>query len=197
MSVPHRPPIARPLGSVATERLHLRPVAAGDAGALGPVFAKPEVWRYPFGRGFSAEETAAFVEHQAAAWAADGLGVWVVVVRGTGEVIGYAGLSVPTFLPEILPAVEVGWRLDPAHWGRGYATEAARAALDEAFSTLGLASVCSIPQAENLASVRVAERLGLRLVRPVAVPASDRRGGLAALLYETTAEEWRSARSAG
>ncbi|MGH9090213.1 MAG: GNAT family N-acetyltransferase [Acidimicrobiales bacterium] len=197
MSAPRHPPIARPLGSVTTERLHLRPVAAGDAPALRPVFAKPEVWQYPFGRGFRPEETAAFVEHEAAAWAADGFGVWVVVVRETGEVIGYAGLSVPTFLPEVLPAVEVGWRLDPGHWGHGYATEAARAALDEAFSTLGLASVCCIPQAENLASVRVAERLGLRLVRPVAIPGSDRRGGLAALLYETTAEEWRSVRRAG
>ena len=70
--------------------------------------------------------------------------------------------------------------------GNGYATEAATAALDEAFDALDLPAVCSIPQAENPASVRVAERLGLQLIRPVVIPATDRRRQVDALLYEST-----------
>jgi RimJ/RimL family protein N-acetyltransferase len=125
-------------------------------------------------------------------WAELNFGLWIVRTRTDDRVIGYAGLSVPTFLPEILPAVEVGWRLSPSAWGRGYATEAATAALDEAFSTLGLESVCSLPQSDNEASWRVCERLGLTKVREVALPATDRRSGVTALLYETSRDEWRT-----
>jgi len=76
--------------------------------------------------------------------------------------LGFAGLAVPSFLPEMMPAVEVGWRLARDGWGRGLATEAARAALDEAFGPLGLASVISIIAEGNERSVRVADKLGMR-----------------------------------
>ena len=115
-----------------------------------------------------------------------------MVERSTDRVIGYAGLSVPTFLPEILPAVEVGWRFDPDVWGNGYATEAARAALAQAFTTLGLPTVCSVPQAENTASVRVAERIGMHQERIATIPANDRRGELLGALFWLTADEWRA-----
>ncbi len=55
----------------------------------------------------------------------------------------------PTFLPEVLPAVEVGWRLDPQVWGKGYATEGARAALQSGFEVLRLEEIVSLPQSEN------------------------------------------------
>jgi RimJ/RimL family protein N-acetyltransferase len=105
-------------------------------------------------------------------------------------VVGYVGLSVPIFLPEVLPAVEVGWRFDPGVWGRGYATEGARAALAEAFTTLGLDEVCSVPQSDNPASSRVCERLGMRFEREVVIPATSRRGVLTGLLYEMSRSEW-------
>ncbi len=79
----------------------------------------------------------------------------------------------------------------PTVWGRGYATEAATAALDQAFATLGLDQVCSLPQAANPASVRVAERLGLRAVRTLTIPATERRGAVEAVLFSVTAAEWR------
>jgi RimJ/RimL family protein N-acetyltransferase len=109
-------------------------------------------------------------------------------------VIGYVGLSVPTFLPEILPAVEVGWRLDPGAWGRGFATEGASAALEQAFTTLGLQQVCSIPETENIASIRVEERLGMQLERNVVLPATVRRGKVEALLYVMMADDWSTRR---
>lgn len=186
---PDHPPVAAPLGDVTTERLTLRRFRAADAEALAPVFAEPAVWRYPYGRGLTAEETATFVEKRVAGWDAQGFDLWVAEERATGRVIGFVGLSVPRFLPEVLPAVEVGWRLHPDVWGRGYATEGATAALDEAFTTLGLDEVVSIIEPVNTASVRVAERLGMEVVRPVTVPSTPERGELTELLFRRRAAD--------
>lgn len=188
------PPIAGPMGDVLTERLELRRFQDGDVDRLAPVFAKVEVWRFPYGRPFTRDETEAFVERQSAAWDAAGFGLWVVIERETARVVGYAGLSVPTFLPAILPAVEVGWRLDPDVWGRGYATEAAAAALDQGFDTLGLDEIVSIPQVDNPASVKVAERLGMRHLRDAVIPANDQRGEVTGAIFTISALEWRAGR---
>jgi RimJ/RimL family protein N-acetyltransferase len=195
MTPPVHPPVARPLGDATTDRLHLRRMRADDVDALAPVFAKDAVWRFPYGRGFTRAETKAFVDAQVRDWDECGFACWVASERQGGRVVGFVGLSVPRFLPEILPAVEVGWRFDPDVWGRGYATEGATAALDEAFGTLGLQQVCSVPQADNPPSVRVAERLGMRLARTVTVPANERRGALVGALFEVTAAEWRARRA--
>ncbi len=182
------PLIAAPLPDVQTARLDLRRFDADDLDELAAVFAHAEVWQFPFGRGFTRNETEDFLDQQIAEWNALGFGCWVARTMEDGRIIGYLGLSVPTFLPEILPAVEVGWRLAPAAWGKGYATEGATAALNQAFTTLGLERVCSVPQASNPASARVAERLGMTLLREVAIAANERRGDVRGLLYETTRE---------
>lgn len=184
------PRLAAPLGDVSTERLLLRRFALDDLDALAAVFAKIEVWQFPFGRAFTRAETQGFLETQVAHWDTCGVGCWLVVERANDRVIGYAGLSVPTFLPEVLPALEVGWRFDPEVWGRGFATEAARAALTEAFTTLGLDEVCSIPQSDNGASVRVAERIGMHRERIVTIPANERFGPVSAVLFGITAADW-------
>jgi len=146
------------------------------------VFANPEVWQFPYGRAFDREETRVFLDMQMAEWGECGFGCWVAVHRAERRIIGYLGLSVPMFLPEILPAVEVGWRFDPGYWGQGLATEGARAALREGFTTLGLEEITSVPQADNPPSARVCERLAMTLDRVVSIPANDRRGELEALL---------------
>jgi RimJ/RimL family protein N-acetyltransferase len=184
------PPIAAPLGEVETDRLRLRRFRADDLDALAVVFAKPDVWWYPYRRAFARDETRRFLADQMGEWDECGFGCWLAVEKATAQVVGYVGLSVPTFLPEILPAVEVGWRFDPAVWGRGYATEGATAALDEGFSTLGLDRICSVPQSDNPASVRVAERLGMRRAGTVAIPPTDRRGAVEGALYEITRDAW-------
>lgn len=185
-----RPAIRAPLREVKTERLELRRFRPDDLDALAAIFAKREVWEYPYGRGLDRRETRTFLEGQLEEWEASGLGLWIAALRETGRIVGYVGLSVPVFLPEILPALEVGWRFDPDAWGQGYASEGARAALREAFTSLGLEDVCSVPQAINPASSRVCERIGMRLEREVTIPANERRGALAGLLYRMTRQEW-------
>ncbi len=159
---------------------------------LVPVFAKEEVWRFPFGRGLTRVETENFVSSWTEHWQILGFGLWLVTERENASTIGYAGLSVPTFLPEVLPAVEVGWRLDPLAWGFGYAAEAAEAALGGTFGVLRLEEVISLPQVDNPASVRVAERIGMRLHRTATVPPTDNRGPVEVAVMVMTNREWCS-----
>ena len=187
------PPIRASLGPVTTERLDLRRFDEDDLDELAAVFAKPEVWQFPYGRAFSRTETAAFLENQIAEWDECGFGCWVAFHRQDQRIIGYVGLSVPMFLPEILPAVEVGWRFDPAYWGQGYATEGARAALEGGFTTLGLDEITSIPQVGNASSSRVCEHLDMTLDRVVSISATARRGEVEGLLYRLTRDHWSSA----
>ena len=184
------PPIAVPLGPVETERMHLRAFEPSDLAGLASVFAHPEVWQFPYGRAFTRDETATFLDAQMAEWAQHGFGCWIALDKSTGRATGYVGLSVPMFLPEILPAVEVGWRCEPAAWGRGLATEGATAALREGFDTLRLTEICSLPQDVNPPSFRVCERLGMTYQRTVECPPTDRRGAVAARMYTMTIAQW-------
>jgi RimJ/RimL family protein N-acetyltransferase len=188
------PPISQPLGSVTTERMHLRPFTRNDRDAIAVVFAKPKVWRFPYGRGLTREESDAVVEAMAAGWERFGFGCWVAELLPDNRIIGYVGLSVPQFLPEILPAVEVGWRLDPDYWGQGLATEGANVALREGFVTMGLREICSLPQSDNPRSSRVCERIGMSFDRVVVCPATDRRGAVEAKMYTLASEAWESRR---
>lgn len=93
-----------------------------------------------------------------------------MIVKETGEYAGWVMLAEPLFLPEVLPAVEIGWRLRREHWGQGYATEAARALLDYGLTEAGLDCVLSIRHIPNIASRRVMEKLGLRHEFDTVVP---------------------------
>lgn len=184
------PALAAPLPDVSTDRLILRRFRQGDGELLTPVFAKPEFWEFPYGRGFARDETEEFVSAQIAEWDKFQLGCWVAIDQTTGRAVGYLGLSVPHFLPEALPSVEVGWRLDPDFWGRGYATEGASAALDAAFGSLGLDRVCSAPQAENPRSIAVCERLGMQFGKAAVAQGNAKRGPVAVHLYWISRSQW-------
>jgi RimJ/RimL family protein N-acetyltransferase len=97
------PLVAAPLGSVTTSRLDLRAFAPSDLDELADVFSHREVWEFPFGRAFTSEETRAFLDAQLDEWRECGFGCWVARTLVDGRLIGYLGLSVPTFLPEVLP----------------------------------------------------------------------------------------------
>ena len=91
-----------------------------------------------------------------------GFGLWAIEVAGVAPFVGFAGLAVPEFTAHFTPCVEVGWRLAFEHWGRGYATEAARLALGYGFSTFAFSEVVSFTSATNHRSRAVMERLGMR-----------------------------------
>jgi RimJ/RimL family protein N-acetyltransferase len=91
-----------------------------------------------------------------------GFGFWAVEAPGVAPFLGFVGLSVPSFEAPFTPCVEIGWRLAFEHWGRGFATEAARAAVRFGFDELGLDEIVSFTVPDNLRSRAVMERLGMR-----------------------------------
>lgn len=93
---------------------------------------------------------------------ARGFGLWALEIPGVAPFAGFVGLSVPTFEAPFTPCVEIGWRLAAAQWGKGYASEAARAVLDHAWAVLGLDEVVSFTTIGNTRSRAVMARLGMR-----------------------------------
>jgi RimJ/RimL family protein N-acetyltransferase len=149
--------------TLTTERLVLRPFDRGDLDDLVEIHAEPSFWWYPLRGPMSPEQTALFLDRVMQRYENDGFGVEALVERESGRLIGWAGLAVPHFLPQILPAVEVGWRLAGPYRGRGLATEAGAAAVDFGFGEAGLERIVSIYETENERSGLVMERLGFTL----------------------------------
>ncbi|GAA3145406.1 GNAT family N-acetyltransferase [Planomonospora alba] len=143
-----------------TARLLLRPWRASDLEPFAELNADPEVMEH-FPAPLSREESDAFATATAEAIVRQGWGRWALEVSATGEFIGFTGLHRPAFEAHFTPAVEVAWRLGRRSWGKGYATEAAAAALDFAFDRLGLDEVVSFTATTNLRSRAVMERLGM------------------------------------
>jgi RimJ/RimL family protein N-acetyltransferase len=156
---------------VETARLTLRRWQTRDQDALARMYADPQVMRY-IGNGQvrSRTETRAAIERMEQHWTEHGFGLWAAVLKDSGELIGRIGLATPTFLPEVLPATEVGFLVGRPHWGRGLATEGARASLAYAFDRLGLDRVIGIYFPENVSSGRVMEKLGMRRERDTIHP---------------------------
>ncbi len=149
------------MAEIRTPRLLLRPWRDADLPAYAALNADAEVRRWFPGiltRRESDAQAARLQEHIAA----HGFGLWAVEVPGVAAFIGFVGLQHVTFAAPFTPAVETGWRLAREHWGRGYATEAARAALAHGFGPLALPEVVAFAVLGNMASRRVMERVGMR-----------------------------------
>jgi RimJ/RimL family protein N-acetyltransferase len=147
-----------------TERLRLRQWRAADRDGFAAMSADPEVMRY-YPAVLSREAADRMVDTWSAELAARGWSNWAVALRDTDEFIGSVGITVPRRSLPFMPCVEVGWRLARAHWKRGYATEAARAALRLGFDTLQLEEIVSFTALVNAPSRAVMERLGMRDAR--------------------------------
>ena len=144
---------------INTPRLILRPWRDADDDAFAAMFDDPAVME--FLPAATRAEIDAFIVRIKAHFAEHGFGWWAVEVPGVAPFIGYVGLSIPRFDAHFTPAVEVGWRLASAHWGWGYATEGAHAALGAGFTQLGLDEIVSFTVPANARSWRVMERIGM------------------------------------
>ncbi|HEX4499445.1 MAG TPA: GNAT family N-acetyltransferase [Thermoanaerobaculia bacterium] len=141
-----------------TERLRLRPFRLSDFDDYAAMCGDPEVSRYLTVR-FSREQSWRHLAFLVGHCELLGYGMWAVEEKESGEFVGRIGFADP----DGWPGCELAWALARRWWGRGYATEGARAALDYAFTVLGKERVISLIVAENQASIRVAERLGERV----------------------------------
>jgi ribosomal-protein-alanine N-acetyltransferase len=154
-----QPRLACP-NELRTERLILRRWRESDREPFARLNADPELMRYMI-RALTCAESDAFVERIEREFEEQGYGLWAVEVPGETPLIGFVGLHRQTFPAHFTPAVEVGWRLDRPYWGRGYATEAARAALRDGFERVGLTEIVSMTTPANIRSIAVMERLGM------------------------------------
>jgi len=143
-----------------TERLTLRRWRDADRAPFAQMNADPRVMEF-FPAPLSREESDALITRIEAGFDRHGFGLWALEVRETGQLIGFTGLAPPEFEAHFTPAVEVGWRLAAPAWGRGYATEAARAAIAFGFERAGLEEIVSMTSALNERSRAVMERLGM------------------------------------
>jgi RimJ/RimL family protein N-acetyltransferase len=181
---------------IRTERLLLRGFRDADREPFAAINASPVVMEH-FPAPLDRDGSDAFVDRIDACWSERGWGLWAVEVPDVSSFVGYVGLWPAIYLDG--PPVEVGWRLDDRVWGRGYAPEAAAAALEFAFDRLGLAEVVSFTVPQNRSSWRVMEKIGLRRdpdrdfdhpdVDPEAHPDLVRH-----VFYAIGADAWRASR---
>lgn len=170
--------------TLETQRLILRPPELGDLEGWDAVMSDAEAAR--FIGGVQPRSTAwRGLAANAGTWALKGFGMFSLVEKKSGRWIGWCG----PWQPEGWPGSEVGWTLLPAAWGRGFATEAAEAAVDWAFDALGWEDVIHCIDPENAASERVAQRLGSACRGPGKLPPPYDAARIN--LWGQTREQWR------
>jgi RimJ/RimL family protein N-acetyltransferase len=168
-----------------TRRLLLRLWRPEDLEPFAALNADPEVMRYLGGAALARQQSDALADRIMDHFRAHGFGLWAVELKGEASMTGFIGLAYPTFLPELMPTVEVGWRLAHSFWGRGLATEGATECVRHAFENLHLDELCSIHDPENVASRRVMEKLGMRFDRDTFRP-----DGAPVRVFKLAREEW-------
>jgi RimJ/RimL family protein N-acetyltransferase len=160
---------------VEAARLRLERWTDSHTTALIAMNLEPDVTRFlggggaPMSEAESRRQSARLADH----WERFGIGLWAVIDRAHATVCGFAGLSHPLWFPANAAHTEVGWRLHPRAWGRGYATEAGGAGLRVAFEVLGIEEVVAYIAAANEPSAAVARRLGMTYRHTVAHPSRD------------------------
>jgi ribosomal-protein-alanine N-acetyltransferase len=162
-----------------TPDLVLRPWKMEDCQDLFDILLEPGILDYFPPTAFSLERTGRYISHQLDHWQARGYGHWAVTLKTDGRLIGWNGLE---YLPET-GETEVAYLLSHQAWGRGYATQAARSAIDFGFKLSGLKSIIGLVHPMNAGSIKVLEKCGLTLI--------DRKEywGLELLRYRVDAHE--------
>ena len=146
--------------TLETERLILRPWRDSDRVPFAALNADPKVMEF-FPSVLTRQESDAQAERIEDHFARHGFGMWAVEVKCHTPFAGFIGLAHPRYETHFTPCVEIGWRLAPLYWGKGYATEGARRALQFGFDQLGLEEIVSFTAVGNYRSRRVMESLGM------------------------------------
>jgi ribosomal-protein-alanine N-acetyltransferase len=146
-----------------TERLRLQPLNMSDADDLFVLHQDPAMLRY-FGDGhaYGPEESRTWLEWHVGMWDLEGFSFFSATLKDDGKFVGWVGLNRVLDDPDLEGLTEVGWFIDRRLWGKGLATEGARAAPSHGFTTLGLDRIIARYRTDNVASGRVMEKLGMR-----------------------------------
>ncbi len=139
------------------------------------------------GKPLSIDYASSRFEQMPAEWNKVGYGVLAIERKTDRQFLGFAGLSTPDVLPQLLPATEIGWRIRSEFWGNGYGTEGARAVADWAFNDLGRKSLLAIIREDNKPSIRIAEKLNMTLSQTI----NDHRYLRLLQVYELAADAWQ------
>ncbi len=144
-----------------TARLTLRPMTDDDRAPFHALFTDPDVLRYVSPVPIPPDQLDAAFAHYRAGLEANGYGYWALEEKGGDRFAGIILLDDVKITAAFTPAKEIGWLLRPAHWGKGYASEGARLAVEHAFTAMNLDEVVALTAEQNLASRRVMQRLGM------------------------------------
>jgi len=145
---------------ITTERLGLRRWTEDDYLPFAKMNKDKEVMQY-FPSLLTDEETTAMINRINLHFEKHGFGLFALEKLSTKEFIGYTGFMVPSFESSFTPCVEIGWRLRKEDWGKGYATEAAKACLRYGFEVLGFKKIYSFTSTINLRSEKVMQSIGM------------------------------------
>lgn len=145
-----------------TERLIIREMVQSDFDALCKILCDEEVMRAAYESAFSVEEAQNWMNRHFKRYAEYGFGLWAVVLKETNEMIGQCGLTIQSWREKEI--LEIGYLFQKAYWHKGYATEAASACKEYAFSVLNASSVYSMIRDTHIASQNVAVRNGMKVV---------------------------------
>ncbi len=146
--------------TLKTERLILRPWRASDLEAFAVINADKKVMEF-IPKSLTRQESDALVKAFEEEWKQRHYGRWAIEVPNVADFIGYVGFHYYDFPAKFTPCVEIGWRLSADHWGKGYATEAAKAALDYGFHQLNMKENYAFTFQGNENSRKLMERLGM------------------------------------
>ena len=146
---------------LTTARLRLRQWREEDLAPFAALNADPQVMEF-FPKVLTRAESDVVAGRIRDHFARHGFGLWAVEAPGVVDFMGFVGLAVPSFEAHFTPCVEIGWRLAREHWGHGYATEAATAALAFGFGDRALEEIVAFTVPANIPSRRVMGRLGMR-----------------------------------
>lgn len=170
-----------------TDRLLLRPFRDEDLPAWAELNTDPEVMRYLGGKPLSRAESDAIAAGVNKQYVAEGTGFLAIERRSDGAFLGASGLTHEAWHPNDL---EIGWRLARAHWGHGYATEAAASWLAYAFTDLDLPRVLASTDSPNINSIAVMKRIGMTFDHEAVLEADGET--FDAVIYSITRENWRA-----